>query len=363
MKTGSDSMDSNRIQRVLSELSKAGITQMIVSSPSSIRYLTGIDVQPMERLYALILRTDGQHALILNHLFTVPSTQLNEVWLNDCDDGIAAIAQHLDSTLPIGIDDCWSARFLLPLMKLCPNSQFQLTSRCVNTVRGCKDLKEQVHMIEASHLNDTCMAAVEQFLHQGVTELETADFIRSEFLRLGASGTSFDPIVSFGANASDPHHQPDGTVLHHGDCVVIDMGCVWQGYCSDMTRTFFCGTPSPTHMSIHNLVREANERAEAVIRPGVRFCDVDMAAREHIANAGYGTDFTHRLGHFIGMECHETGDVSGNNTDPIKEGQIFSIEPGVYLPNEMGVRIEDLVLVTKDGCKVLNQYPKQWKQV
>ena len=141
------------------------------------------------------------------------------------------------------------------------------------------------------------------------------------------------------------------------------MGCRKDRYCSDMTRTFFCGTPDPKYAAIHDLVREANERAEALIRPGVPLRELDKAARDHIAAAGYGEYFTHRLGHFIGQTEHEQGDVSGATELVAKPGMIFSIEPGVYLPGEFGVRVEDLVLVTEDGCEILNHVDKHWKTV
>ena len=151
----------------------------------------------------------------------------------------------------------------------------------------------------------------------------------------------------------------DGTVLKEGDCVLFDMGCVKDRYCSDMTRTWFCGQPTEKQVAVHDLVRRANEAAEALIKPGVRLCDLDAAARDLIAEAGYGEYFNHRLGHFIGQTDHEKGDVSSANTAVAKPGMIFSIEPGIYLPGEFGVRVEDLVLVTEDGCEVLNHYPHE----
>ena len=174
---------------------------------------------------------------------------------------------------------------------------------------------------------------------------------------------AFTTIVSFGANAADPHHEPDDTVLEKGECVLIDMGCCKNRYCSDMTRTFFCGEPKPEYAAIHDLVRQANEAAEAMIHPGVRLCDIDAAARDLITKAGYGEYFNHRLGHFIGQTDHEKGDVSAANTDTVKPGMIFSIEPGVYLPGKFGVRVEDLVIVTETGCEVLNRVDKHWSVV
>ena len=145
--------------------------------------------------------------------------------------------------------------------------------------------------------------------------------------------------------------------------MLFDMGCVKSRYCSDMTRTWFCGQPTEKQAAVHDLVRRANEAAEALIKPGVRLCELDAAARDLITEAGYGAYFNHRLGHFIGQTDHEKGDVSSANTTVARPGMIFSIEPGVYLPGEFGVRVEDLVLVTETGCEVLNRNDKHWDVV
>ena len=145
-----------------------------------------------------------------------------------------------------------------------------------------------------------------------------------------------------------------------GDSVILDIGCLWNGYCSDMTRTVFIGEVSDRAREVYNVVLEANLRGIAAAKPGNRMCDVDLAARNYIEEKGFGEYFTHRTGHSIGLEDHEFGDVSSVNTDIIKVGQCFSVEPGIYLPDEnIGVRIEDLVLITEDGCEVLNDYTKE----
>ena len=353
----------NRIARVLENMKAQGLTQMIVSDPKSIWYLTGVDVEPYERLFAFLLKENGQHVFFFNNLYTVPKTEFEEVWFGDTDDYMTMMADRVDKNAPIGIDKEWAARFLIPLMERCPGMTPVLASDCVDDCRAVKDDIEKDLMRKAYLINDEVITLASEYVKEGMTEKEVAEFIDREYKNRGCSRPSFTTIVSFGANAADPHHEPDGTVLHAGECVLIDMGCVKDRYCSDMTRTFVCKSASEEFIKIHNLVREANEKAESIIKPGVRFCDIDAAARDHIAAAGYGENFNHRLGHFIGQTDHEKGDVSSANTSVTKPGMIFSIEPGVYLPGNFGVRVEDLVLVTEDGCEVLNHVDKNWKIV
>ena len=356
-------MQNNRIARVLQAMQAQGLTQMIVSDPQSIDYLTGVYVEPFERLFALYLRADGRHIFFLNKLFTVPETPIEKVWFTDTDDAVGMIASRVEAGAPLGIDKTWPARFLLPLMERLPGTPCRLASDCVDGVRACKDAAEQELMRENSRINDEAMRRAAAYIREGMTEREVADYLLAQYQALGCEGPSFPPIVSFGANAADPHHAPDDTRLRAGDCIVLDIGGKKDGYCSDMTRTYFCRTVSDKHAAIHDLVRRANEAAEALIKPGVPLCELDKAARDLIAQAGYGEYFTHRLGHFIGRAEHEQGDVSSANTAPAREGMIFSIEPGIYLPGELGVRVEDLVLVTATGCEVLNKVDKHWQTI
>ena len=212
-------------------------------------------------------------------------------------------------------------------------------------------------MRASSAANDAVMADAIKLVHEGVTEREIADQMLGLYRNHGCEGFSFPPIVSFGANAGDPHHEPDDTVLKRGDVVLFDIGGRRRNYCSDMTRTFFWGEPDEETARIYDIVRRANEAAEALIAPGVRMCDLDRAARDVIEDAGYGKYFTHRLGHSIGLQDHEPGDVSLVNEQVVEPGMTFSIEPGIYLPGRTGVRIEDLALVTESGVEILNAYP------
>lgn len=206
------------------------------------------------------------------------------------------------------------------------------------------------------------MAEFKKLPKAGMKEVEVAAQMLDIYKNLGAEDYSFTPIVAFGVNAADPHHMPDETILHEGEVVLFDVGCKYHEYCSDMTRTFFYkGTPNEEQKRVYDLVRKANEDAEAYVKPGVRLCDIDSKARDVITDGGYGPDFTHRLGHFIGIEDHEYGDVSQAFTDLTQVGNIFSIEPGIYNKKTMGCRIEDLILVTENGHEVLNHYPHDFE--
>ena len=351
-------MHQARIERVLFAMQNKGLEQMILCDRDSIWYLTGYDVWAGERMYVFYLRADGQHKLFLNRLFPVPDVSYAQVWYEDSDDCVAALASHIDGTKPIGIDKEWPARFLIPLMERLPDSRCILASDCVDRVRACKDSVEQELMKKSSAINDVVMLRVKDFIQEGMTEKEIASFMTAQYIAEGCESDYWEPLVCFGANAADPHHEPDDTRLKEGDCIVIDTGGRYRRYCSDMTRTFFCKSADPKYRAIHDLVRTANEIAESMIRPGVALRDLDKAARDHIAAAGYGPYFTHRLGHFIGQRDHEQGDVSASSLLVAEPGMIFSVEPGVYLPGEFGVRVEDLVLVTETGCEILNRVDK-----
>ncbi len=353
-------MQEERIQRVLSALKGLGAEQLLVCDPMSVYYLTGVYVQPFERFFGLLLRGDGKHVLFLNRLFHVPQEPgIEKLWYSDTDPVAELIAARLDAAAPLAVDKDLPARFLLPLMERKAASAFLNGSLAVDRTRGVKDRGEQEKMILSSRINDAAMAQFKTLIHEGVTELEVAAQMLDIYRSLGADGYSFTPLVAFGANAADPHHEPDGTAVRPGDCVLFDVGCVKDGYCSDMTRTFFYREVSEHSRMIYELVRRANEAAEALIRPGVRLCELDAAARDLIGAAGYGPQFNHRLGHFIGLGEHEYGDVSSAFDWPVEPGMIFSIEPGIYLAGDVGVRVEDLVLVTESGAQILNLYPHE----
>lgn len=353
-------MNQNRMERVLQAMREEGLSQILIVDPMSVYYLTGVYVAPFERFYGLYLRTDGKHKYFLNRLFTVPEkTGFDHVWYSDTDDAMEIVASYLEKDKKLGVDKDLRACFLLSLMDKKAADGFVNASLLIDETRGIKDEEEQEKMRKASLINDQAMARFKELIHEGISEKEAADQMLKIYLELGADGFSFEPLVAFGANAADPHHAPDDTRVKKGDCVLFDVGCIKDSYCSDMTRTFYFGEVSEKHRHIYETVRRANEAAIEKIRPGVPLCELDRTARELIEKEGYGPNFNHRLGHFIGLAEHEYGDVSLASLKKAEPGMIFSIEPGIYLPGETGVRVEDLVLVTEDGCEVLNHASKE----
>ncbi len=348
-----------RIERIRRNMGLARLDALLITEPQSIFYTTGIWNDPYERMYVFYLPFEGKPVLFANKLFRIPKNTVQTVWYSDADDSTEILAKNLPDVGRIGVDKLWTASFLLPLQEKKKGLSFTLGSHCVDDERGCKDETEIALMKEASRINDVCIEKAFKFIHAGITEKEVADYINRQFRAEGADGPSFTTIVSFGANAADPHHEPDNTVIQDGDCILIDMGCIKDGYCSDMTRTSFYAMVGYESKSLYELVLAASQAAEEAVKPGVYLADIDKIARDIISKGGYGEYFTHRLGHFCGQRDHEEGEVSAKSKLRAKEGMIFSIEPGIYLPGKIGIRIEDLVLVTANGVEVLNHVDKK----
>ena len=354
-------MKENRVNRILTSMEEQGIPQMIISDPVAIYYLTGKWIYPGERLLALYLNINGNHKMVINELFPQKDDLGVEiVWYNDIQDGVAIMSQFVEKDRPMGIDKTWPAKFLLRLQELGGGSRYVNASPIVDYVRLIKDEEEKELMRISSRINDEVMDELLRWVGKGMTEKELDAKVREIYAAHGCEDVSFSPITAFAQNAADPHHVTDDSKGKKGDYVVLDIGGFKDGYASDMTRTVFLGEVSERQKEIYNIVLEANLRGIAAAKPGNRMCDVDLAARNYIEEMGYGKYFTHRTGHSIGLEDHEFGDVSSVNEDIIRIGQCFSVEPGIYLPEEnLGVRIEDLVLITENGCEVLNKYTKE----
>lgn len=355
-------MNQTRVLRVAEQMRRQGLSQILVTATASVYYLTGFWVEPHERMLALYLDTEGQAVLFANEIFGLPSTpELPIVTHKDEEDPVAALSTHVHPGA-LGVDKFWYSKFLIGLMAHRPDIHPVHGSAAVDLCRMHKDETECEAMRRASSINDQVVAAAIAALRDGVRENELASLVNREFLARGADqeGTQ---LVCFGPNGADPHHSGDATPLRSGASVTLDIFTPIGRYWCDMTRTVFYKTVSDKQRQVYDLVLAANEAAEAAIRPGVLLSELDKIARDIITRGGYGPNFTHRLGHGCGLECHEPPDVSGVSDLPVEPGMVFSIEPGIYLPGEFGVRIEDLVLVTETGCQVLNLYPKQLQVV
>ncbi len=225
-------------------------------------------------------------------------------------------------------------------------------------LRAVKDGAELAIIRRAARLADDMMALALKSLRVGMTELELSRIIRRGAEDLGGEEESFKNIVASGPNASKPHHRGSNRRIRRGDMVTIDLGGVYKGYCSDLTRTVCVGPPGKRFEHIYNVCLAANEAAIRGIRPGMRGEEADALAREVIVRAGLGEYFGHGLGHGVGLEIHEAPRLSMESKAVLKPGHIVTIEPGIYIPGFGGVRIEDYALVTEKGCRVLSKSPK-----
>ena len=351
---------AQRVKRVTEYMQREGLEQIIMTSAPSVYYLTGLWIEPHERLLALYLDCESNITLFGNALFAIdPDKQSFPCVLHaDADNPVKQLA---DTVKPgrIGVDKFWPSKFLIGLLELRPDLKPCLGSKPVDQARMRKDNEEIALMRHASKMNDQAMTAVIEEVRAGVKETELASFLMEEYQRLGADFPVGTQLACFGANAADPHHMPDQSVLCDENCVLFDIFTPFSRYWCDMTRTVYLGSVSRDEEKIYETVRLANEAAIAAIKPGIPLSQIDAVARDIITEAGYGEYFTHRLGHGAGLECHEPPDCSSGSESLAEPGMIFSVEPGIYIPGQYGVRIEDLVLVTETGSESLNAYSKQ----
>jgi Xaa-Pro aminopeptidase len=223
--------------------------------------------------------------------------------------------------------------------------------------RAVKDAHELTLIRKAIDISSNAFFQITEILKEGVVEREVALEMESFMKRSGADVIGFDIIIASGKRSALPHGKASGKRIEKGDFILIDFGSGFQGYHSDQTRTVVCGNPSSEQRKIYQIVKEAHDKAMEKVRPGIPIDVVDGAARDHIQNQGYGEYFGHGTGHGIGLAVHEDPVVNGENKALLQEGMVFTIEPGIYIPDRGGVRIEDMVLVTSHGAEVLTYLP------
>jgi len=261
---------------------------------------------------------------------------------------------------PVAFEPQYMSVDQLRALESAADTEFIPDNALVSALRMVKDAGEIAQLREASALAEGVLADLKAELREGLTERELAARFEYEFKRRGASGASFDTIALFGSRSSLPHGEPGDRALTEGDVVLLDFGCRLNGYCSDLTRTYAFGTIPPSwFQAIYDLTLTAQRNALESLRAGVSCRDVDAAARDIISDAGYGSHFGHGLGHGVGIEIHEGPRLNPESDVTLEAGMVVTVEPGVYLPDQGGVRIEDLVAVTEDGCDILSSTPKE----
>jgi len=277
---------------------------------------------------------------------------------------LAAVGKQLEALGPgmVAFDPDALTVGQLDLLEAAYDGPFAAVSGLVTGLRVAKSSEEIERIRLASELAETVLRDVLDGIEEGVSEMELAARIEYEFKRRGATGPAFPTIALFGSRSSLPHGQPGPRTLKPGDIILIDMGCRRDGYCSDLTRTFSYATiPGTWFDEIYRVVFAAQQAALAHVRAGVHCRDVDALARDIIDKAGYGKHFGHGLGHGVGIEVHESPRLNSESGALLEPGMVVTVEPGIYLPGQGGVRIEDLVVVTEQGCDILTRTPKELK--
>lgn len=350
----------SKIEKITKQLQHEQADAAWITTPLNVFYFTGYRSEPHERLFALLITANGDQTLYC------PKMEVEEV-KNSPFEG--KIIGYLDTENPFEIDPSSFNKLLIESEHLTVKRQRELTQnfgvqhygdidQTIKELRNIKNESEIENIREAAKLADKCIEIGTEFLKVGVTEREVVNHIENEIKKFGVSEMSFDTMVLFGDHAASPHGTPGERKLVKDEYVLFDLGVIYNHYCSDMTRTVKFGTPSEEAQTIYNIVLEAETNAIEAIKAGVPLQDIDKIARDIIRDAGYGDYFPHRLGHGLGLEEHEYQDVSSTNSNLLEAGMVITIEPGIYVPNVAGVRIEDDILVTENGYEILTNYDK-----
>ncbi len=244
------------------------------------------------------------------------------------------------------------------LRSMLPGAELVDASAALSAARSIKDEAEIAAMREACRISSEVAQEIPDFLKEGMSEEEARARIDLLLLEKGGEGNAFDSIVAFGEGAAEPHHRPGKRRLRKGDAALFDFGCRYDGYCSDLTRTVFLGEPEPQMLRAYEVVLRAKEAGQAAIREGVKASEIDAIARKIIDDSEFEGLFLHSFGHGIGMSVHESGSLSPSSEMILQEGMVVTAEPGIYIEGVGGVRIEDTVLVRKDGCEPLTSFDK-----
>jgi len=356
---------TTRMDGARSGLLASGFDALLVTPGADLRYLTGYDALPLERLTCLVLPSIGEPHLVVPAL-EVPAAQASPVaglgvqitpW-QETEDPVALVTRILGEVSTVALDEHMWAEKVLAFRDAMPHAQQVLAGQVLRGLRMRKSAAEIAELREAASAIDRVHSRMAEWLRVGRTEREVGRDIADAIISEGHARVDF-VIVASGPNGASPHAEVSERVIEAGDPVVVDIGgTTGAGYCSDETRTYSLGDPPAEFSDYYAVLLQAQLAACAHARPGVTAESVDTVGRDLIEAAGYGEAFMHRTGHGIGLDTHEEPYIVAGNTTVLEPGMAFSIEPGIYLTGRHGARIEDIVAITHDGCERLNQRPR-----
>jgi Xaa-Pro dipeptidase len=365
-------MTNTRLAKLSASLRTSNLDALILNAGPSLVYLTGLHFHLSERPVAALFTADREPVIILPELemlkvkgmpvkaFPYPENP------GEWDSVFRSAVQSLGlDGKRIGVEPRQMRLMEFRYVQAgAHETDFPDASDVVSRLRVRKDADEVAAMRKAVKVAQSALEATIPLIKIGMTEKEIAGELVVNLLRHGSqSEMPFAPIVSGGPNGANPHASPSDRKIRRGDLLVVDWGAAVDGYISDLTRTFAVGDADDECRKIHRLVMEANAAGRAAGKPGVPCAAVDIAARTVIEQAGYGQYFTHRTGHGIGMEGHEEPYMRGDNMQLLESGMAFTVEPGIYLPERNGVRIEDNVVITENGAECLSDMPRELRVV
>ena len=356
---------SERRRRLVEELSFQGISCAIITNVSDIIFFTGISYQPMERLLALVLDVVWNRAVLVIPAFEKGKQEnvqgVEELDYMDSQDSIALLATTINNVGRIGIQ-----KFNLSLLRAeqlaaqtrKPLSLFRDISQEISKLRLHKDAYEIANLRKVCQITCDVLEQWKNYVKPGINERELRLHLDHLTEQHGANESCPGILIASGIHSSSAHGLGYGRDVKANEPIFIDCGARWNYYYCDITRTFFTGKPTALMENVYQVVQEAQAAALEIAKPGRMLKEIDEAARRVIVKAGFGAYFTHRTGHGLGLDVHELPSVAPGSTVIAEEGMVFTIEPGIYLPEVGGVRIEDDVLVTAEGIEVLTQFPK-----
>ncbi len=359
-------VNNERLSKLTNILVKQGVDGCLLGPTEDIEYIAGIKPFVDERFKGLFLFSDGSWFFISPELYYEEfRNKLGEkahiyVWSdNDGVDGVfeKATKEYELEGKTIAVNAGIRAIDLID-MKQIMKSNFVNGDKMLEKLRIIKDEEEKKYLAKAAEIADKTFEEIIKFIKPGITEREISDKIKELLIELGGEELSFEPIVASGPNSSMPHYNDDKRVIEEQDLVILDYGCRYKGYCSDISRTVFIGEPTEEQKKIYEIVLRANNEAEKAVKEGVKAEDIDKTARKIIADEGYGQYFINRTGHGIGLAVHEAPYIKDGNKQVLKTGMAFSVEPGIYIPGKFGMRVEDIVVVDGEGSIILNKANK-----